>query len=478
MIEKGFWITTSLFFGLFLSQGSWTMVAAILGLLLYAAVLMVGLQPMAVLLLVGPATFFGFLNSFLNAIPFVTMERIFFASMLGLILLKDCFNKESRIKLAPIEIAMICFLFYTLLSLFSTFNDKPLSVWISRYVSLYIQGYFIPIVSFMIARRLTWNEKNIQTLFTILIVAGTFLGVTAVLQIYFGVTAFLPDYMVLGVNGQGRARGTFTNASEYGLVLSVFILIGSLVYARTKNIIPRLLLLGCLAVMLVGLFLSKTRAPWLGAIVSLAFVALFDKRIQPLMLTMTGIGVLASAVILPFVIDLDSLMSRVLEVRPIFNRLAVWAIGINMMIQNPVFGIGFGKDSFKEAIPDYAFNFGPISSQWASTISVPHNEFLFIASHTGILGIILYLSIFWHIFQMLRSMYKDPLSSQFKKDMALYMGGVFLAFIVNAFLVDVGIFNYFFILMYFLLGITASLHLNKEAHEWTREPSATVKAGI
>ena len=37
MVEKGFWIFISLFFGLLLSQGSWPLAAAILGLLLYAS---------------------------------------------------------------------------------------------------------------------------------------------------------------------------------------------------------------------------------------------------------------------------------------------------------------------------------------------------------------------------------------------------------------------------------------------------------
>jgi O-antigen ligase len=470
MIEKGFWITTSLFFGLLLSQGSWAMAAAILGLLLYVVLLIGGLQPMAVLLLMGPATFFVFLNSYLNAIPIITMERLIFASMLGLILLKDCFNKKSRIKLAPIEVLMICFLFYTLLSLLSTFNDKPLSVWIKMNLSLYLQGYFMPMVCFMIARRLIWDQKSIGILFKILIVAGTFLGITSILQIYFGVTAFIPDYMDLGINGRGRARGTFTNTSEYGLVMSAFILIGGLVYARTKNLTPKMLLLGCLALMLVGLFLCKTRAPWLGAIVSLAFVTYHDKRIQPLMLTMAGIGILASTAILPFMIDFNSIISRITDVVPILNRLSVWGAGLNMMIQNPVFGIGLGRGSFGGLIHEYAFNFGPVSSQWAVGISVSHNEFLFIAAHTGILGIIIYLSIFWHILQMLRKTYKNPSSSQFEKDLALYMGGIFICFIINGLLVDIGIFNYFFTLMYFLFGIVAASSLKYQAREHAREP--------
>jgi len=142
-----------------------------------------------------------------------------------------------------------------------------------------------------------------------------------------------------------------------------------------------------------------------------------------------------------------------------------------MMIQNPIFGIGFGKDSFGESLPDYAFNLGPVSVQWVTDINVPHNEFLFIAAHTGIIGITIYLAIFRHIFQLLRNTYKDPSSSQFAKDIALYMGGVFICFIVNALLVDIGIFNYFFILMYFLFGIAAAFGLKNKARECAQESS-------
>ena len=66
---------------------------------------------------------------------------------------------------------------------------------------------------------------------------------------------------------------------------------------------------------------------------------------------------------------------------------------------------------------------------------------------------------------MLRNTYKNPSSSQFKKDLALYMGGVFICFIVNGLFVDIGMFNYFFTLMYFLFGIMAATTLKHETRE-------------
>ena len=201
---------------------------------------------------------------------------------------------------------------------------------------------------------MVWHEQNIEWLFRILVAAGTFLGITAILQLYFEVSIFVPDYTALIHHHETRAVGTFTNASEYGLVLSVFILIGGLLYTRTQDAVPRLVLLGCLALMVVGLVLSQTRAPWLGAVVSLAFVCLYDKKVQSLMITLAVFTTASVAIALPFLVDFASLSLRLMDVQPIFNRLAVWVASLNMMIQNPLFGIGFGTDTFTESLHEYA----------------------------------------------------------------------------------------------------------------------------
>lgn len=462
MLEKGLWFIIALLFSFFLSQGSWIPAIAILGGILFVAALTAGLYPMAILLLVGPATFFVFLNSYLNAIPFATMERIIFLTLLSLTLIKICLKQGNRTKLVPVEILMMFFLSYTLISLITTFEDKALFTWLSKDVSLYFQGYFMPMATFMIIRRLPWSEEKIELLFKFVIAAGAFLGLTSILQLFLGLSIFIPDYMTLGLHTQERALGTFTNASEYGLVLSVFILIGIFMYTRTKDLMLKILLMSCLALMAVGLILSKTRAPWLGALLSLAFIFLYDKRVRPLLITSTGCATLIGIIIAPFVLDLDSFSTRVLEITPILNRLAVWIAALNMMAQNPILGIGFGKDSFKNIISDYAVNIGPISGNWASKISEPHNELLFIASHTGILGAIIYFFIFLHIFKILRAIHKSPSSAKFEKDISLYMGAVFICFFSNALLVDIGIFNYSFLLMYFLFGIASIFYANEK----------------
>ena len=183
------------------------------------------------------------------------------------------------------------------------------------------------------------------------------------------------------------------------------------------------------------------------------------------MIALTGLVVTISVIALPFLVDFESLSSRFMDIKPILSRLAIWAASINMMIQNPFFGIGLGRDSFHELLHEYLVNIGPISAHWATDLGLPHNEFFYIASATGVVGIVLYVSIFQHLFQMLRSTYKDPSSSQFEKDIALYMGGVFLCFISNSLFVDIGWFNYFFILMYFLFGIVATFNLKNKASE-------------
>lgn len=462
-IEIGFWTFLCLIFSFFLSKGAWLPVIAILGSVLFMAALTFGPRPLLIVLLIGSPTFFVFLNSYMELIPFLSMERVLFFTVLGMMFINETFQEKNRVRLTTIEILMIIFLIYIFLSSISTLilEDKPLMDFLKLDFTLWIQGYFMPMLTFMIARRLKWTERDIQLLFRLFVVAGVFLGITSVLQLYFGFNVFMPNARVgeLIIHYEERAVGTFYNAVEYGMVISVCIILSVFLYSRTQDTMARMGLLFCLLCMLIGVILSKTRAPWLGTILSLALIGFYDKRARPSLLFFFTSGFIVSIIAIPFLIDISSLSARLQNFGPIAQRVVMWTTGLKMMIYNPFLGIGFARKSFAQAMPDYVVSVGPFSAQMAINLGVPHNEFIYIAALTGVGGIILYIAIFWLIFKILRSTYREPLSSQFEKDIALYTGAVLLIFVINAQFVDIGLFNYFLILIFFLFGMIASLSL-------------------
>jgi O-antigen ligase len=90
------------------------------------------------------------------------------------------------------------------------------------------------------------------------------------------------------------------------------------------------------------------------------------------------------------------LTERILDPGPLYNRLALWATAANMVLHNPLLGVGFGRTSFAEHAPDYLTNFGEVDASWAIGVGVPHNEFLHIGTLLALPAVLLFAALLWY----------------------------------------------------------------------------------
>jgi hypothetical protein len=67
--------------------------------------------------LMGSPTIFNVANQVLKALPFITMERVMFVVLTGMLAIKAIFDKTARYPLVDLEILILVFLFYMLASL-------------------------------------------------------------------------------------------------------------------------------------------------------------------------------------------------------------------------------------------------------------------------------------------------------------------------------------------------------------------------
>ena len=98
-----------------------------------------------------------------------------------------------------------------------------------------------------------------------------------------------------------------------------------------------------MAVIGAGIVLGISRGPWIGA--ALAFTVIFIKhpKARPLILMGGVVGFFAGLIFFLLVIDhLDALIGRALSIRSLEGRAAAWATAMNMIADNPLFGVGFG----------------------------------------------------------------------------------------------------------------------------------------
>ena len=156
---------------------------------------------------------------------------------------------------------------------------------------------------------------------------------------------------------------------------------------------------------LVVLPATKTRGGWLAAMGGMLFVfykkydlgnrlgLLFNKTYKKL--------IAATIVILLF----GALMACLYNIRPAsaFGRLLIWKVSANIIADYPIFGIGY--DRFGQVYNRYQGEYfaekdrDELEKYVAGNVTQAHNEYIENITELGIVGLILYLGIFYTIFR-------------------------------------------------------------------------------
>ncbi len=447
----------------FLAGDNWLAVGGLFALILGINLWLSGCRVILILWLIGSPTLFVFANNILQVLPAVTVERLLFVMLVLMILLQRIFSpplpaeidkdRNFFLRMLPLEKAIWVFIGWLIFTWVLRIVRNKYTVDLKDDFTMLLQ-YILPMAAFTLTRFVPWSREQLTKMHWAFIGVGIFLAMTSIAQQFLGITWFVPTYMKV-IHNETRATGTFGNASEFGLVQSSFLIIGLFVGSRAKDKLLQALAFGCCVLMISSVVFSETRAPLVGLALGLAYLFVADRTIRPLLIFLGVFGVLAGMVILPLVIDLQSLTERLTDIGPIYNRLALWVSAIYMAISNPLVGVGFGRHAFHQAWLDYAISIGPISAQWANGVGVPHNEYLHIAAWSGWLGFLIYLFLLrqgWCLIQQVRF---DATSEPWMRDHAIYVAALWINYLANGLWVDTGNFNYIGVLVFALMGAIA-----------------------
>ena len=224
--------------------------------------------------------------------------------------------------------------------------------------------------------------------------------------------------------------------SSFVMLLIPFLVYG-VVYFRKYW---RLLAAFNLAATLLMVFLLQTRSVYLGTalgvmtgfIVLLVFYRHFE--INPRLKNILLGAVIAGATgLVTFYILAPDDNTYVKQINSIFTdtenpRLLMWQVTATMIADRPLTGAGAGN--FNVVVPRYYgdFDFGDLETNWMR----PHNDFLWVASEKGILGLLVYMAFFaviiFYAFRVVRSE-----AGKDKKFMALMLLTGVVAYLVFAF---------------------------------------------
>lgn len=210
-------------------------------------------------------------------------------------------------------------------------------------------------------------------------------GLYAIVQRIQGVevSASLTD-LTMNAGMPGRVYSTLENPNNYAefIVLTFpvsLVFCFSIVDRRWKTICT-----AALAVPVVALLMTYSRSGWVSfALAAVVFLALWDKRLLPLV-------IVAAVIALPILPD--SIFNRILTIGNTADssnayRLYIWDSGLQMIRDHGLTGIGLGPVNF---IPLYA----QYSDPAASVAYHCHMLYLEVWLEMGILGIVSFLMFY------------------------------------------------------------------------------------
>ena len=456
LIAISFWLVLCLLFSGFVLSNFWPAIAGIPGALVLLVFALRRSKSLYSMWLAGTPTVFIYANNLLDSIPFLRVERAFLPLFL-LGLFSTAARQRDAIKsLLPIEQAMMALLVVATVSVLTTSAGESSEI-IRQNAWLLTESMIVPYFGFYLARRQDWSAKDVDVLITWLLIAGLYLAIVGALQLFLGMSFFFPHY-IAPPGESDRATGVFSSSNEYGLVMIVLLFLAIYRFVRCDDGIMRTLHLGAMAVALAGLAICKTRAPWLGAFAGLVSVYVGDRRVRPLMnvgAALLTVGFLAA---LPFLDESGLLENRILDLEPMYPRFAAYTTALNIIVQHPLTGLGFGPMTFSLAKPEYGTTFGLISTNWILFASVPHNEYLHMMVLMGLAGFVPFVLLLRGAFRVTSRSASHTRSSEAKwiTELAVYARGILITYVIACLFVDIIIFHYFLTLMYFFLGLSAS----------------------
>ena len=354
------------------------------------------------------------------ALDHALMPRLFALSLFLLLFIPFVFRKKIEqfdfsILRDKFFLVLIGYFIVTVISIFFAINYK--------------EGYFeifktFTIISLTAVMALVFsNTKDWYKKLPKFVVVAAFIALTVGFFQYFdkvlmATSAFLPD----GREIIYEIDGVMSHKNQYAISLMLMLpFVGYGIYQNKKgwkwaSIVAFILLM-------VMIVLLKTRSAWAGILLStiavVFLISLFPKRFG---ISVKTRNIIAGATIVVLVsggtyIDIagkKNPWSFVGKLRSVANpeagnnvfRLKIWGLTTKMIADHPLTGVGAGNWKIHSAdyYNQYDYNFEKNQLNWLR----PHNDYLWVFAEKGIIGFLLFLSIFgFAIVYILKILFSD-----------------------------------------------------------------------
>lgn len=319
-------------------------------------------------------------------------------------------------------------------TLFSAYGVKQLGI--------LTNGFVVPFGMFYLGRHalVRRGAKDIAPIMSLLLLYVIGTAFAEHFQINWMV---FPSYILdpsVGIHAD-RARGPFLNAAVDGAVIAMLLVFVVHASQYAKSWTPRIAAVPLLISGFVASYFTETRGPWI-ALGCGSVIMLFHRRAR----TSFGIVLALTAAL--------GIVSLWLGVNPVPQRsdtsdfrLNLYRESLIVFEKHPLIGWGWG--TFTD--DTRRFNgFGPTATLGDS---VQHDTVVAIATDTGAIGAILYLSILFSTFSSLFLKCRSNAIGEQQRDFALTCLAIGVIYVVNGSFADTRYFMFANSLFFFLAGV-------------------------
>jgi O-antigen ligase len=345
------------------------------------------------------------------------LDRVAFVALVGCVGFRLCFDRQ-RLRSYPATWPLLALMLLGLWSVLAQPYDPQ--AW-----SLLAAKWMVPFILFHVAGIVFRDQCSLRKLEMFSMIVFAYLA--AISAFYLADAKFLifPRFILdegIGIHAD-RARGPFLQAVANGVCLNLLGLI-ALDSFRRKQLRGLLAALLFLATPLAFLA-TKTRAVWLSAAISIAFLAFFgfDRRVRRVALALCALVALGIGGSLLYRINSGSMADRLEDRSPVHFRVVMYETGWQMFTEKPLTGwSGWnGGHNLQTEIALRVWEFHP-------EYYVFHNTYLELAVERGLVGLGLYAWLMVCLFRLSRVRPNltdgEPhfLDSQFRKLWPLMLG--------------------------------------------------------
>ena len=342
---------------------------------------------------------------------------------------------------------------------------SPVNRFIILYAAIYLVGTFVSsnfsaslkpgilTVAFILFSIVLYNavtgRRQLDTLLTLVVVAGTAVAFYGILQYLFGwgyqSAAWVDSEMFSGISF--RVPSTLENPNMLGQYLILMIPLGGAKLLSSKEMGQRLFYFCCCGILCVCMILTFSRGAWLGLLFA---GAVFVVLLNPRLIMLAPFALIALYFVLP-----ETVISRFTSIGNLSDnstsyRVYIW-MGVLAMLKDGYWlcGIGPGDGAFNLVYPAYSYN-GIVAPH-------SHNLFLQILCDAGVCALLVFALVLIQYFRNLCVALKDRSDWNSRILQIAFTAGV-CGFMVQA-MTDYSFYNYrvmFLFWVYLALGTLAA----------------------